>query len=245
MLKNTRPIIRLFGGRGLRWISVLGVLLLMVLMCGSQIPSVRGASTATSSTTTSSASSIPPDVRGEITIDAQQFESSVPAYAVLGTNYTLKVVIQSSVDIVVPVIVKVSTPVQAIFVHPQAIHLQIQPESSMIANFTILPFGAPRTGPYNVTALLYVFFPLSMSSPELVDQTTVIVSSIGPNPFPYLTVAIVSAAVVTLVLVAVFYPGIFRRRSATTQNVPQDGLTVRLHLQSALCFEDGRGGIDR
>ena len=134
-----------------------------------------------------------------------------PLYAVLGENYTLRVVIQNNADIVVPVVVQVTTPVGAIFVHPRVIRMSVAPSSSMVANFTILPFGHPRTGPYNVTALLFVFFPLSMSSPLLVDRVTATVSTIGPNPFPYLDVVLVSAAAVVLVVVAVFYGQIFAK----------------------------------
>ena len=148
---------------------------------------------------------------GGISIDQQQFLQTVPSYAVLGENYTLRVVIQNNADIVVPVVVQVTTPVGAIFVHPRVIRMSVAPSSSMVANFTILPFGHPRTGPYNVTALLFVFFPLSMSSPLLVDRVTATVSTIGPNPFPYLDVVLVSAAAVVLVVVAVFYGQIFRK----------------------------------
>ena len=124
-------------------------------------------------------------------IDQQQFVATVPSYAVLGTNYTVRVVIQSSVDIVVPIIVQMSAPVGAIFFHPRVVRMSIPPMGFMVANFTILPFAPPHTRPYNVTALLFVFFPLSMSSPLLVDQVTATVSTIGPNPFPYLEVVVI------------------------------------------------------
>ncbi len=137
--------------------------------------------------------------------------ATVPSYAVLGTNYTVRVVIQSSVDIVVPIIVQMSAPVGAIFFHPRVVRMSIPPMGFMVANFTILPFAPPHTGPYNVTALLFVFFPLSMSSPLLVDQVTATVSTIGPNPFPYLEVVVILAAAVTIVLIAVFYRDISRK----------------------------------
>jgi hypothetical protein len=192
------------------------VLVLMVVICSCQIPPAQGAPSSTSTTKTTSASSLVlPSLQGGIAIDKQQFVTSVPSYALLGVNYTLRVVVQSSVSIVVPVVIKIAVPVEAIFVHPQIIKMDVQPESSAIANFTILPFGAPHTGPFDVTAQLYVFFLNSnMSSPELVDQATAVVSSIGPNPFPYLDVVLVSAGAVTIVLVAVFYPDVFRRRDA-------------------------------
>jgi len=153
-------------------------------------------------------------VLGGISINQQQFVATVPSYAVLGTNYTLRVVIQSSADIVVPVIVQMSAPVGAIFFHPRVVRMSVPPMGSMVANFTILPFAPPQTGPYKVTALLYVFFPLSMSSPLLVDQVTATVSSIGPNPFPYLEVVLISAAAVTLILIAVFYRDISRKETS-------------------------------
>ncbi len=213
-LRGTGPTAR-FARRRVSSIAVAVILLLAILTCVSQIPSARGVTTSsTSNTKTTSTSSIAPNVQGEIAIDNQQFEATVPPYAVLGENYTLRVAIQSSMNMVVPVIIQVIAPVDAIFVHPQVIHMDIQPNGSQVANFTILPFGVPHTGPFQVTALLYVFFPLSMSSPQLVDQVTATVSSIGPNPFPYLEIVLVSASVVTLILIAVFYQDISRRGTA-------------------------------
>jgi len=211
LLGSTGPMAS-FGRRGARSISVGTVLLLVVLAFVSQAPSARGATTSsTSSSSTTSTSSIPPNVSGGISIDQQQFVATVPSYAVLGVNYTVRVVIQSTVDIVVPIIVQMSAPVGAIFFHPRVVRMSVPPMGSIVANFTILPFAPPHTGPYSVTALLFVFFPLSMSSPQLVDQVTATVSTIGPNPFPYLEVVLISAAAVTLVLVAVFYRDISRK----------------------------------
>lgn len=210
MFRGTAPVDG-FGRRGVRSIPAGAVLLLMVLMCLSQVPSAKGAASSTSSTTTTSTSSIPVNALGAVSIDKQLFATQVPSYAVLGENYTLMVVIQSSVNITVPIIVQVSTPVTAIFVHPKAVRMDVPPMGSMVANFTILAFGTLRSGPFNVTALLYVFFPLSMSSPQLVDQASGIVSTIGPNPFPYLEVVLISGVAVTLILVAVFYPDVFRK----------------------------------
>jgi len=198
-----------FGGRSEVGLRTSAVALLVLLLCFLLVPQAHGAS---KSSTPSLTSPLAATIRDGLSINPQQFEASVPSYAILGTNYTLKVLVQSTINMSVPVVVEVSTPVQAIFVHPQAIHMEIQPYSSQIANFTILPFGAPGGGPYNVTALLYVFFPLAMTSPALVNQTTVVVSTIGPNPFPYLEVVLISAVLVTLALVAVFYPGVFGKR---------------------------------
>jgi hypothetical protein len=200
-----------FRRRGGRSILVGAGLLLIVLVCSAQIPRTWGAgSSSASSTTSTSTSTSSFDLQGgEILINQQQFAESVPSYAVLGTNYTLRVAVQSTADEVVPIIVQVSAPVDAIFVHPRIIKFSMPPMGSTVANFTVVPFGPPHTGPYNVTALVFVFFPLGMSSPQLVDQVTVTVSSIGPNPFPYLEVALISAAVVTLALVVVFRRDIF------------------------------------
>ncbi len=207
-----------FGRRRVRSIPVGAGLLLIVLACIAQAPWARGATTSStsSSTTTTSASPIPPNLQGGISINQQQFVATVPSYAVLGTNYTLRVVIQSTVNQTVPVIVQVSAPVEAIFVHPRIVKMSISPMGEMVANFTILPFGPPHTGPYNVTALLFVFFPLGMSSPQLVDQVTATVSSIGPNPFPYLEVVLISAAAVTLILIVVFRRDILRKQASSS-----------------------------
>jgi hypothetical protein len=201
-----------YGRRGAPPVSVGTILLLIILAFVSQTPTARGATTSSSSSSsTTSTSSLPANVSGGISIDQQQFLATVPSYAVLGTNYTVRVVIQSNVDIVVPIIVQMSAPVGAIFFHPRVVRTSVPPMGSVVTNFTILPFAPPRTGPYNVTALLFVFFPLSMSSPQLVEQVTATVSTIGPNPFPYLGLVLISAAVVALVLIAVFYRDIPRK----------------------------------
>lgn len=148
---------------------------------------------------------------GNVTIDQAQFKASVPLYALLGENYSLRVIVNSNANLTVPIIVELSVPVGAIYVHPRVVKTSIQPGGLVMANFSIVPFGIPHLGPYNVTALLYVFFPLSMSSPLLVDQATGVVSSIGFNPFPYLPVVLVSAAAAGLVLVLAFYKEIFRK----------------------------------
>lgn len=197
------------GWRGARPVPVLTVLLLVAMTSLFQVSCAEGAMARP--VTSTKADSVPANVQGDISIDGQRFAATVPSYAVLGENYTVRVVIQSSVGIVVPVIVQLSTPVDAIFVHPRIVRMDVQPGSSAVANFTIVPFGKPHTGPFNVTAQLYVFFPDSMSSPQLVDQATATVSSIGPNPFPYLWVVLASAGAVTVILVAVFYPSVFRR----------------------------------
>jgi hypothetical protein len=179
-------------------------LALLVMACLAQVTSAQAAVTSTSSTTSSSTTTAP-SLKGDLVIDGLQFAQTIPSYAVLGDNYTVRVVVQSTATISVPIIIQISVPVEAIYVHPQILQTDIQPMGTLVANFTIVPFAPPHTGPYNVTALLYVFFPDSMSSPQLVDQTTATVTSIGPNQFPYLEVVLVGACAVTLVLVAVFY----------------------------------------
>lgn len=182
----------------------------------TQVPSAFGAAASSTSTTkTASTSSGAPNIQGQVVIDKQQFVTTVPSYAVIGENYTLRVVVQSSANITVPIIVQVSTPVDAIFVHPRIVRAAVPAMGSVVANFTIVPFGAPNEGPFNVTAQLYVFFRDSMSSPLLVDQANAVVSQIGHNPFPYLELVLISAAVITLVLIVAFYPQVFRGRTTT------------------------------
>jgi hypothetical protein len=192
------------GNRRPRSAGVSVLVLLVIAVAASSVFLAREASGSTSSSST-------PNVTGQVVIVKQQFAESVPSYAILARNYTVRVVVQSNASIPVPLIIQLTTPVEALFVHPRVIHVTIQPNTTVVANFSMLPFAAPHGGPYKVTAILFVFFPLSMSSPSLVDQDTVLVSTIGPNPFPYLGVVLVSGFAVTVVLLAVFYPDPFRR----------------------------------
>jgi hypothetical protein len=180
------------------------VLLLLVLMCVSQVPTAKGAAAS---------KTVGANTPGQVTLDKQKFAASVPPFALLGDNYSLNVVVLSTVNITVPIIIQLSVPVGAIYVHPRIIRASVQPNGSIETSFTILPFGHPGEGPFNVTALLFVFFPLSMSSPLLVDQAVATVFSIGANPFPYLPVVLVSAGLVTLALIAIFYRNIFRKEA--------------------------------
>jgi hypothetical protein len=182
--------------------ALLGVLLtLMVLTSFSQTPA-RAASPSPPVAT---------NIPRQIHIDAQQFVTTVPAYAQLGTNYTLRVVVRSNATISVPLIIQVTAPVGAIFTHPRVVRTDIPPNGFTVANFSMVPFASPNTGPYFVKALVFVFFPLSMSVPLLVDQVSGTVVNIGPNPFPYLEVTLVFALVVAVVLVVFFNPWILRR----------------------------------
>jgi hypothetical protein len=193
-----------FRARGAGYLASSAALALVVLTCLAQVASAQAASSSTSSTTSSS-SVTAPSLKGDLAIDGLQFAQTIPSYAVLGDNYTVRVVVHSTATISVPVIIQISVPVEAIYVHPQILQADIQPMGTLVANFTIVPFAPPHTGPYNVTALLFVFFPDSMSSPQLVDQATATVTSMGPNQFPYLGVVLVGACVAALVLVVVFY----------------------------------------
>ena len=195
-------------GRAVRFF-VSAVLVAAVLVSASQAPWAVGAAASTTTTSTTTA-------LGQVSIDSQQFGLSVPSYAVLGQNYSLKVVIANKGSIEVPIMVEVTAPLGAIYVHPRIVSADVPPGGSLeIHNFTMVAFGPPHQGgPFDVVALVYVFFPRAMSSPQLVDQASGVVSTIGPNPFPYAWLAFASVAVVSFVLVAVFYRDIVGKRDA-------------------------------
>jgi hypothetical protein len=200
------------SSRALELFAVLAALLLVIL-ASSQVPVVRGASTTSRSTTTL-------NLGGQVTIDKQIFAISVPAYPLLGGNYTLRIVVQNTANITVPIMVRVTATVGAIYTHPKILRTDVQPNGIVtLDEFTMVPFGPPHQGgPFSVTALLYVFFPDQMSSPELVDQATAQVSAIGTNPFPTLDWVVVSAIAITVALAVVFYSPLFRGR--TSSRVP-------------------------
>ncbi len=201
---------------GLRRISVISLFatLLILITCTPMAYPVSAASTVSqTSTATTSTSSSGLNMTQLLVLNKPLFLGTVPAYAVIGVNYTLKIEILNNANRTVPVVLRVDVPVNAIFVHPQVIRAEIPPNGTLEANFTMVPFGHPQAGPFDVTLLLYVFFPDAMTSPVLVDQAIGVVATIAPNQFPYLAIVLASAAAITLILVVVFSPEIFHRKT--------------------------------
>jgi hypothetical protein len=202
--------------------SAVALLLLVVTISLFPLPTAWASSKTTSTTNSTSTAStsgftLPSNTSQDIFLVQEPFFASVPSYAVLGENYTLSLVVQNKANITVPIVLQVVASVDAIYTYPRVVRTSILPDTSLtVRNFTMVPFGAPHQGgPFNITAELYVFYPNKMSSPQLIGSTTAVVTTIGPNPFPYLDLLVASAAIVAVVLVLVFYPEVVRGRKGS------------------------------
>lgn len=192
---------RLSGG-----FAALCVVLIVVFQALAP-PPAAGAPSSTTTTTTSSAG-----LQGILTIDGASFFSSVPSSATLGQNYTLRVLIESSSNLTLPIIVRVLAPVETILIHPLVLRTDLAPMGSLVANFSIVPFVSWNKAPINVTAAAWVWFINQMSTPRLVAQTTAYIYTIGGGSPSYLNVLVFAAVVaVVLAVVAVTYRYSHRR----------------------------------
>lgn len=185
------------------------VLLAVLVLSASIAPAARpvwGASTAQN----------PP-----VSIDQPLFISTVPSYAVLGHNYTVKILVKSNSDQPVPIILRVSAPVDVIYTHPLLMQLVVEPGEQIMANFSLIAFNR-YTGLINVTAILWVWFFAQMSRPEVVQQLSTVINGVEPSPLStYALVLIValSAAIAGVAFVLVMR----RRRSRLYGPSPSDG----------------------
>lgn len=198
--------------------AILSTILLILVLGGVGIPSAAGAGGVAPPVTLAAASTVlPTNVTGILTINPSLFQQSVPSTATVGGNYTLRIQIQSTANITLPVIVRIVAPVSQVFVHPLLLRTSVPAMGSITANFTMVPFVIWHAAPINVTAAVWVWFTGKMPTPELFDQSSAYIYNIDSSPFPYLPVLLIFGAVVTVVLIVVFYPNLVRRRA------PDDG----------------------
>ena len=202
--------------------AILSTILLILVLRGVAVPSAAGAvGVAPPITLTASSTVLPTNVTGILTIDSSLFEQSVPSTATVGGNYTLRIQIQSTSNLTLPVIVRIVAPVSEVFVHPLLLRTSVPAMGSITANFTMVPFVIWHATPINVTAAVWVWFTGKMPTPELFDQSSAYIYNINASSFPYLPLILVFGAVVTVVLIVVFHPNLIRRRG------PDDGLGPR------------------
>jgi len=141
-----------------------------------------------------------------VSIDKTVFSSTIPSYALLGRNYTVKVLVSNTSNEPVPIILRVNGPVNLIYTHPLLLQLVVGPGQQVLANFSLVPFSIFR-GPINMTAVLWVWFFDQMSRPEIAEQVSAIIGGVQPSQSSTLAlvsvVALVSAATVAAVYVVV------------------------------------------
>jgi len=138
----------------------------------------------------------------QVEIDRSLFYSTVPSYASVGQNYTVKVMVTSNSNVTVPVLIRLEAPVDAFYIHPFLVEGSVSPHGSLLANFSLIPFGSSFRGTLNVTAVVSIWALNSMSRPQTVDSASLIVGSIRPQVAGQVTL-VLSGLVVLAFLVVV------------------------------------------
>ena len=152
------------------------------LICVTQVPPPGVAASTTPGA----------NIAGQVTIDQQKFAASVPPFALLGRELFVGSG-NNEHSYSCPRHHSVVGPGRS-DICPSSDHPSERPTQWLDRNqLHYLALWPSRRGRFNVTALLFVFFPLSMSSPLLVNQAEATVFSIDANPFPYLAVVLVFA----------------------------------------------------
>jgi hypothetical protein len=182
--------------------------LLITLVALSVQASVPTPVLAASNPQTSNPQSIP------VSIDKTLFFSTVPSYAVLGHNYTVKLLVRNTSDQPVPIILRVNIPVDVIYTHPLLLQLVVGPGQQVLTNFSLIAFNR-YSGLINVTAVMWVWYFDQMPRPQIVQQVSTLIDGVTPSPL--LPVALVAVVALSAAAGAAIYLGIRRsRRGALT-----------------------------
>ena len=152
-----------------------------------------------------------------VSMNQQLFLSTVPSYAVLGHNYTVRILVKNNSDQPAPIILRVNVPVDVIYTHPLLQQLVVEPGQQVLANFSLIPFNR-YSGPINVTAILWVWFFAQMPRPVVVQQLSTIINGVAPSPLSnYALVLVVGLSVAAAVVVLL---SVRRRRRAGVGSTP-------------------------
>ncbi len=160
-----------------------------------------------------------------LTIDRGLFSSTVPSYATIGQNYTVKVLVRSSANVTLPVLVRLEAPVDAFYIHPLLVEGSVSPHGELLANFSMVAFGSSYGGVLNVTAVVAIWALNSMSRPQVVDSVSLLVYSIRPLLVNQIALALVGLLV--LVFVAIVAIVLANRKEGTEDRTRTGDLTRR------------------
>jgi hypothetical protein len=151
-----------------------------------------------------------------VSIDQTLFLSTVPSYAVLGHNYTVKLLVSNTSNESVPIILRVSVPVGLIYTHPTILQLIVEPDQQVLTNFSLIAFDK-YNGPINVTAILWVWFYDNSSRPVVAEQISTVIDSVTPSPLSSIALISIVALSVTTAAIVVFSVRRGRRRGMDPQ----------------------------
>jgi len=140
-----------------------------------------------------------------VSIDQALFLSTVPSYAVLGHNYTVRLLVNNTSNESVPIILRVDVPVDVIYTHPTIQQLIVEPGQQVLTNFSLIAFDR-YSGLINVTATMWVWLYNQTSRPVIAEQVSTVINGVLPSPLSTIAlVAVVAllAATATVVVISV------------------------------------------
>lgn len=138
-----------------------------------------------------------------VMIDRALFLSTVPSYAVIGHNYTVKVLINNNSDQPIPVILRLIVPVNVMVVHPLIFDSEISPKGQSLANFSLVAFSSSNQEPLIVSAQLSIWFLNNMSRPQMVDDLSTTVYGVNHSPdsqYVFIFVGLLAVASIILLI---------------------------------------------
>lgn len=148
-----------------------------------------------------------------ISIDETLFQSTVPSHAVLGHNYTVKLLVRNTSNESVPIVLRVNGPVDVIYTHPLLLQVVVGAGQQVLTNFSLIAFNR-YSGLINVTAILWVWYFDRMPRPQIVQQVSALMNGVAPSPlYPFVLVLV---GALPLAVVIVVFLRIRRNRRGTS-----------------------------
>lgn len=152
-------------------------------------------------------------------IDKSLLYATVPSYATIGLNNTVKVLVYNNSDQPIPVFVRLEGPINVITVHPVYVEALVPPYGQTTANFTMVAFSGSKNAMINVTAVLYIWFYNQMNQPKQVDQVSDTIFGVHPYPYsPFLIATLAMLIIVPICLTTTYYLRLHKQRK-TVQRV--------------------------
>lgn len=146
----------------------------------------------------------------DIQIDKALFFASIPSYAVIGQNYSVKLVVTNTSNQSIPIIIAMHSSLGAVSITPFQAQLVIGPGKQVSGNFSLIPVNSAPLGPVNVSATVSIWFLSQMPRPQVAQKVSTLIY--GIEPYPYAPVIIGASVLIILASVVVVVQHLRRSR---------------------------------
>ncbi len=151
-----------------------------------------------------------------VSMDKTLFISTIPSYAVLGHNYTVRVLVTNHSNQSVPIILRIDGPLDLVYTYPIFVQVAVEPGHQLLSNFSLIAF-ATSTQTINVTAKLWVWFFDKTPAPVLVQQVSATINGVRSPAYS----RIILAGVVVLIALPIVVISIKRLRRGQPGKRPE------------------------